>query len=512
MSARQVSQAPELPGFSFVEVIGSGGYADVFLYDQVSPRRQVAIKVLDADLLPEGAASDYTAEADVMGMVSEHPFIVQVFESGISPDGRPFLVMEYYPGQNFQQRSRAERFSVAEVLRVGIQIAGAVETAHRAGILHRDIKPANILTSKFRKPGLTDFGIAAVDGPADDEADGGLSIPWSPPEAFGAPVTDVRSDVYSLAASCYTMLTGRSPFEQPGGDNRQFALMSRIEHDRLPAIGRPDVPEQLERVLAAAMAKDHRHRPASAADFARQLQAVESDLHLPITELDLEDALPQARARSAEPDDDATRAKTVTQVDAQTAAPAPAAPDRPTITSVGAVTPSAEPRERRREGLLGEPEVGDTVMRPTVAADDVEAYVPESGPPKIYYAAAAAVALVVLVVGAIVLAGGGEADSGPEVENDIAEINDNFGDDAAGPVAVAPLALERVDGVETATGSFEFEWEDRGDVTYAVRAGDADFTTETDEPAFVSSESCIEVEVIAPSGLISAPTRGCVDG
>jgi Protein kinase domain len=494
-----------------VEVIGSGGYADVFLYDQVSPRRQVAIKVLDADLLPEGAASDYTAEADVMGMVSEHPFIVQVFEAGISPDGRPFLVMEYYPGQNFQQRSRSERFSVAEVLRVGIQIAGAVETAHRAGILHRDIKPANILTSKFRKPGLTDFGIAAVDGPADEEADGGLSIPWSPPEAFGAPVTDVRSDVYSLAASCYTMLTGRSPFEQPGGDNRQFALMTRIERDPLPAVGRPDVPVQLERVLAAAMAKDHRHRPASAADFARQLQAVESELHLPITELDLEDALPRARARSADIDDDATRAKSVTQVDAQGAVPAPARSATPPIASVGAVAPSAEPRERRREGLLAEPEVGDTVARPTVVADDIEPYVPARGVPKIYFAAAAAVALIAVVVGSIVMSGGGEADSDSDVETDIAEVNDNFGDDSGGPVAVTPLALEQVDGAETATGSFEFEWEDRGDdVTYSVRVGDAEFTTETDEPSFVSSEPCIEVEVIAPSGLISAPTRGCV--
>ena len=197
MSVRQVSKPPELPGFTFTEVIGSGGYADVFLYEQAMPRRQVAVKVLDAALLPAGAVADYTEEANVMAMVSEHPYIVQVFQADVSPDGRPYLVMEYYPGLNFQQRAKREQMSVAEVLRVGIQIASAVETAHTAGILHRDIKPANILTSKYRKPGLTDFGIAAVEGPQESSSDDGLSIPWSAPEALAAATSDRRAEVYS---------------------------------------------------------------------------------------------------------------------------------------------------------------------------------------------------------------------------------------------------------------------------------------------------------------------------
>ncbi|MDR2323065.1 MAG: serine/threonine protein kinase, partial [Microbacterium sp.] len=239
--SRPPSPPPQLAGFDFVEPLGTGGFADVFLYEQQQPRRRVAVKVLLADRLASGAAQEFADEANVMAMLSTHPAIVTIYQTGVADDGRPYLVMEYCPRPNLQQRARKEAFSVAEALRVGVQVAGAVETAHRAGVLHRDIKPANILVTAYNRPALTDFGIASTTGAVSEAA--GMSIPWSPPESFGdPPQSSARSDVYALAATLYSLLTGRSPFEKAGQRNSGADLISRIETEPVPPLGRADVP------------------------------------------------------------------------------------------------------------------------------------------------------------------------------------------------------------------------------------------------------------------------------
>jgi len=464
------------------------------------PNRRVAVKVLDVDALPPGTAqSDFTAEANLMASVSAHPYIVQVFHADIAPDGRPYLVMEYYSGPNYYDRARSEQMSIAESLRVGVQLASAVEAAHRGGILHRDIKPANVLTSEYRRPGLTDFGIAAVQGP-DTETAEGVSIPWSPPEALGEMAADRRSDIYSLAATVYTLVAGRSPFEIPGGDNRHLALMGRIERNPLPSIGRPDAPTSLERVLANAMAKDPAHRSQTAADFGRQLQAVESEMHLAVTELELADEQRTARAR-VDDDDDSTRVKGVTEVRAQddvAALPIIGVPQRPSVS-----TPAPE---RPREGLLTEPDVDDTMHRPSQLDDGPSELKPPGGIERKWLVAGGAVAALALVVGGAAFLGGGEAatDDGPTIDE--SQVNDNIGL----PVAVAPSALQEIVAVDNGDGSFSFSWDDRGpEFTYAVTPDGAVAAERVDEPSFEGFVGCIEVEVIADSGLISAATRGC---
>ncbi|MDR6863202.1 serine/threonine-protein kinase [Phycicoccus sp. 3266] len=272
---------PELEGLVYRERIGSGGYADVYLYEQQAPRMRVAVKVLKGEGITDAIRRQFRDEADTMAQLADHPYIVQVFRSGSSADGRPYLVMKYYPPPNLAMRSRSERLSVEEVLRTGIQLASAVETAHRAGITHRDIKPANVLVSQYGAPGLTDFGIAGQLGHGaaeDDDDDVGVSVPWAPPEVlFGQSSGDVRSDVYSLAATLWQLLVGRSPFEIPGGDNSAYGLMPRIRTSPVPATGRADVPASLERLLAQAMAKDPDARPQSALAFARSLQEIEQE-------------------------------------------------------------------------------------------------------------------------------------------------------------------------------------------------------------------------------------------
>jgi serine/threonine protein kinase len=329
---------PKIPGLVFVQPLGSGGYADVFLYEQQSPRMPVAVKVLKSEGLTDALRRQFVEEADTMAALGDHPYIVQVFRAGTSDDGRPYLVMKYYPPPNLAMRARAERFSVEDVLRTGIQLASAVETAHRARITHRDIKPANVLISAYGAPGLTDFGIAgrgARDGEVEAEStdDVGVSVPWAPPEVlYGQSNGDERADVYSLAATLWQLLVGRSPFEVPGGDNSAYALMPRIRATAPPSTGRQDVPSGLERLLAQAMAKDPAHRPASALEFARALQAVEQQQRLartPIVVLDEQGHTTLVSQTQGSPtgrsvdDDDRTRVKAPQTVVAQPVGPSP---------------------------------------------------------------------------------------------------------------------------------------------------------------------------------------------
>ncbi len=321
---------PEISGYSYVGPLGSGGYSEVYLYEKQHPKMKVAVKVLTGEDLTDGARRQFMAEANAMAALADHPSIVQVFSADVTDDGRPYLMMKYYPNKNMSVRATEERFAVSDVLRIGIQISDAVETAHRVGILHRDIKPANILTGQFGAPGLTDFGIAATKGMDEDADAGGMSIPWAPPEVvFAMSDADERSDVYSLAATVWHLLVGRSPFVVPGGDNTQWALMHRIQETPVPPTGRADVPDSLERLLQQAMAKEPTRRPQSALAFARALQQVEQEQHCPVTQIlvDQVDRMPVMHDDSHDDDAGATRQRPLQRVDPQVSR-VPATPPR----------------------------------------------------------------------------------------------------------------------------------------------------------------------------------------
>ncbi|MGR2753148.1 serine/threonine-protein kinase [Agromyces arachidis] len=287
MTRRLPSTPPSLPGFSFIRVLGAGGFADVFLYEQNMPRRLVAVKVLLAEVVNDDVRRMFQAEANLMAQLSGHPSILTVYQASVAADGRPYLVMEYCSA-TLGQRYRAVQLPIAEVLSIGVRIASAIETAHRQGVLHRDIKPSNILTTAYGHPVLSDFGIAATLGQAEASDAVGLSIPWSAPEVLLDEVSGtVASEVWSLGATVYSLLAGRSPFEVPDGDNGTMAIVTRIERARLRPTGRPDVPPSLEAVLARAMSKRPSARQASALELIRDLQAVEEELALPQTPLEV---------------------------------------------------------------------------------------------------------------------------------------------------------------------------------------------------------------------------------
>ncbi len=537
--SRPPSTPPELPGFRYVEPLGTGGFADVFLYEQQMPRREVAVKVLLADRISSGAAQEFADEANVMAMLSTHPAIVTIYQAGVAGDGRPYLVMEYCPRPNLQQRARKETFSVAEALRVGIQVAGAVETAHRAGVLHRDIKPANILVTAYNRPALTDFGIASTTGATGEAA--GMSIPWSPPESFAEPPqSGPRTDVWALGATLYTLLAGRSPFERPGERNSSADLIERIENAALTSTARPDVPESLERVLDRAMAKSPDDRYPSAVAFARALQKVQIELSHSVTPIDIVDDHPPAedldddgdgltRVReivSIDPDAGFTRPSATTQ---RKGGPAVAADvprfDAPPVAAAGD-TGAVDDATQMRAPATQTPATDDerTLLRPprTVApypAPPTESPVAvASAPPRptrkgLWIALSAAAAVLVVIGGIVGLNVLASTISTPPETVETSEPQDVVSDFVP---KVAELTGSRQGEV------IVFTWLNRdpqeGDTFIWSRvqvSGEVD-PQQTEEPVaqlpVAEGTVCVDVMLRRDDGRVSEPVRGCVDG
>jgi hypothetical protein len=143
------SSPPYVPGFSYRSVLGKGGAADVYLYEQAFPRRLVAMKVTRADI-PQATKDMLVREASVMALLN-HPNINSVIAAGKAADGRPYLVSEYHPNASLYAHSDS-RMPVSTVLEIGVRVAGAVAATHRVGIIHRDIKPQNILINAYGQP------------------------------------------------------------------------------------------------------------------------------------------------------------------------------------------------------------------------------------------------------------------------------------------------------------------------------------------------------------------------
>ncbi|MGN6428637.1 MAG: protein kinase domain-containing protein [Leifsonia sp.] len=543
---------PELDGFHFIRLLGSGGFSDVFLYEQELPKRSVAVKVLLTDSVDEAARSRFVTEANVMARLSAHPFIATIFHAGVSGDDRPYLVMEYCSGPSLADRLKRERIPVEDALRTGVRLSSAVATAHAAGILHRDIKPANVLTNAFGWPALTDFGIASAleelpvhtttlselrNAGGDTATSGsrsvGLSVPWSPPEMFSDdPAPDVRSDIFSLAATLHTLLAGRTPFEIPGRSNGTLDLIGRIERGMITPLDRPDLPPSLTAALRKGMAVRREDRYGSAVEFARALQRVELDLGLAPTSIDVPNLhIAEDRSAAAEPQDaaDATRARSVSTIVAQPepARPDPARREPETATDGDGRAPAAGSEEPTRiRGVVPVPPhpqdapVEHTVLRSPAPVDAAAAEAapdeqrPASSPQRrrlTAWIAAGAAAVVVLGVGAAVVAGALSPQS-PDAPRQ------GGGGDGTIAVTVVPApvlvsAKRSADGT-SATIVWKTASPKEGDQYSWVREGTTDAPAVTTRPQVTVSglapgaPVCIDVTTIR-SGRTSEPLKAC---
>ena len=237
------------------ELVGSGGMSNVFRAHDRLLERSVAIKVLHEQFsADEDYVERFRREARSVAQLA-HPNIVTVIDRG-EEDGRQYIVFEYVEGENLKGLLSHGALPVDQALRYGLQIAGALDFAHKRGLVHRDVKPQNVLLTEEGEPKVTDFGIArSVDVQSVTQSGTvlGTSDYIAPEQARGEQV-DQRTDIYSLGVMLYELLTGEVPYS---GDNFVAVAMQHL-HDPVPSVldRRRDVPVRLDLAVQRAMAKD----------------------------------------------------------------------------------------------------------------------------------------------------------------------------------------------------------------------------------------------------------------
>jgi serine/threonine-protein kinase len=264
--------------FSIVRTIGEGGMARVYEARHVRlPNKRFALKVLHHMYAQQQLiVARFQREAEAVSGIG-HPNVIDVYDVGTTPDGRPYLVSEYLDGKDFasllDERGRLEAPAAVHVVR---QVCRALTAAHARGVVHRDVKPENVfLIGNMDAPvvKVIDFGISKVDGP------GGASLTqtgmimgtpgYMPPEQARGAKTDHRVDIYGVGAMLYRALTGQLPFDS---DDAAEALSMVLTQDApRPRSIEASIPEALELVIQRAMAKDPEDRYASMAELDERL-------------------------------------------------------------------------------------------------------------------------------------------------------------------------------------------------------------------------------------------------
>ncbi|MFL5520976.1 MAG: protein kinase domain-containing protein, partial [Gemmatimonadales bacterium] len=259
--------------------LGRGGMATVYLAQEHKHARQVAIKVLHAELAASLGAERFLREIGIVARLS-HPHIVPLIDSG-DAEGVLYYVSPYVAGGSLRDRlAREGRLPVRDALRIAREVGYALDYAHRNGFVHRDVKPENILFADGQAV-LADFGVARAYGARDAEpvaemvTEAGLALGtpayMSPEQASGDQDLGTPSDVYSLACVVYEMLAGDPPLL--GASARATIAKQVTEMPRPIRALRPEVPAAAEQALAKALAKIPEERHASVAEFTESLHA-----------------------------------------------------------------------------------------------------------------------------------------------------------------------------------------------------------------------------------------------
>lgn len=259
-------------GFADAVVVGRGGSGVVYRCAQKSLGRSVAVKVLGADL-DDTDRERFLREGLAMGALSGHPNIVNILQVGVTDSNRPFIVMPYHAAGSLAERVRRDgRVAWPDVLRIGVKLCGALETAHRSGTLHRDIKPGNILVNDYGEPQLSDFGTARIAGGFKTVTGfftGTLS--YTAPEVLAGSPPTAAADLYSLASTLYALIAGHPPHERRAGEDL-IAHYLRITSETVPDLRESGIPADVCAAIERAMAVEPADRPASAEEFGRELQ------------------------------------------------------------------------------------------------------------------------------------------------------------------------------------------------------------------------------------------------
>jgi len=271
----KMSRLPNVLGdhYHIVREIGRGGMATVYLAHDSRHDRDVAVKVLHADVAEALGAERFLAEIKTTAQLP-HPHILPLHDSG-EADGFLYYTMPYIEGGSLRQHlERTGRLPPDDAIRIASQVSSALEAAHRHAVIHRDIKPENILLHAGTAL-VADFGIAlGLESASPRVTNPGMhpGTPqyMSPEQASGDAPVDARSDVYALGTVLYEMLAGEPPFKGPSAN----AIVVKRASTDAPSVRtpRPDVPESIAAVIARALARDPARRWATAADFSVALR------------------------------------------------------------------------------------------------------------------------------------------------------------------------------------------------------------------------------------------------
>src|SRR5579864_3340964 len=269
--------------YRVVSRLGQGGMGIVYLADDTRLDRRVALKVLPPDVAADPERMHRFVQEAKLASALTHPNVAYIHEIG--QDGELwFLAMEYVEGEPLSVRIQEGPLKIADILRIGIQVADALDAAHSKGIIHRDIKPANLMLTPRSHVKVLDFGLAKLENPPRSNQEtqlltsAGLVLGtveyMSPEQALGRDV-DHRADIFSLGVVLYEMATGRLPF---AGSNAP-ETMARILQSQPDAMARfnYEIPEELERVVRKCLEKERERRYQSARDLLVDLKNLERD-------------------------------------------------------------------------------------------------------------------------------------------------------------------------------------------------------------------------------------------
>jgi len=266
-----MTQPSKIGRYEVQKELGRGAMGVVYLARDPYMTRLVAVKVMAQEYASDPQfIQRFLAEAQAIANL-EHAYIVPVYDFG-AHQGQPFLVMRHMASGALQRYVTADPFQLSEVSQIMERICDALDEAHERGIVHRDVKPGNILLDKRGGAFLCDFGLARF-AAANHQGLGDMFLVGTPeymsPEQVMGDETTPRSDIYSLGAILYELLSGRLPFY----DNRPMYLVMKHVNEPVPDLlkANPDLPQAVGEVVQRAMAKKPADRYASAGEFSEAL-------------------------------------------------------------------------------------------------------------------------------------------------------------------------------------------------------------------------------------------------
>jgi serine/threonine-protein kinase len=260
-----------------VQPLARGGMGTVWIADDPVLSRRVAVKVLRNDLAADEATRARFRNEAIAAARVNHPNIVATYDTG-DDDGTAYIVMELIDGPTVRRLlDEHGPLPVQDAIRIGIEVAAALEAAHAAGLVHRDVKPPNVLVPPSGPVKVTDFGIAKATGDDDLTRTGAVmgTARYLAPEQVSGEPADARTDVYALGLLLYEMLCGAPPF---GGETDVATAMARLTTTAPPVrVQRPDVPHALDDLVHRCLARDRARRYPSAGEVREALARVPID-------------------------------------------------------------------------------------------------------------------------------------------------------------------------------------------------------------------------------------------